>query len=275
MTASLDFHDGESSLSATASGTAAPTATRARPPAARPRPGCGRWSCRWPPRGGCAPCPRTGAGDRRDRRDRRPVGGGAQHVPLALGERAGSRRERLGGQDGIDHPQARVHPPHGVDELLGRRVLHHEAGRPGPHRPRQVTRAPERREDDDPAGRQRRVQLGGGVEAVPAGHLDVQQRHVDVVRGRRGHHFRARSDLGHDLDVGLQPQHRRQRPPYQRLVVGQQHPDHACPQPSRRWTAALTRGPPSARAGTPPAGGSHRTGSGLRRPSRRSPRAAR
>src|SRR6187200_3406502 len=79
-------------------------------------------------------------------------------------------------------------------------------------------------------------------------------------------------DLGHDLDVGLQPEHRRQRPAHQRLVVGQQHPDHPRPPPgvsrvtpqtlnvrnvtplTQRGTTPVTRGPPSARAGTPPEG---------------------
>ena len=91
------------------------------------------------------------------------------------------------------------------------------------HRSRQVAGAAERRQDQHPAARHGRAQPGGGVQAVAAGHLDVEQRDVrgDPQRGRDD--LAAGADLGDHLDVGLQPEHRGQRPADHRLVVGEQH----------------------------------------------------
>ena len=45
-------------------------------------------------------------------------------------------------------------------------------------------------------------------------------------RPGRAEHLVAAADLGHDLDVGLEGQQRRQRLPDHRLVLGEQQPDH-------------------------------------------------
>jgi hypothetical protein len=76
------------------------------------------------------------------------------------------------------------------------------------------------------AGREGRAQRRGGVETVAAGHLDVEERDVRGGLQSGGHHLGARTDLRHHLDVGLQAEHRGQRPPDERLVVGEQHLDH-------------------------------------------------
>ena len=62
--------------------------------------------------------------------DRRPGESQAQHLDLPLRQRTRAAEERFGRQRGIDDPQARVHPPHGIGKLSGGRVLDHEAGGP-------------------------------------------------------------------------------------------------------------------------------------------------
>ena len=81
----------------------------------------------------------------------------------------------------------------------------------------------------NPAGGQGVPQFGGCGEAVLAGHLDVQQRHVRLGAFRCRHHLVARPDLGDHLDVGLQVEHRGHRSTDEGLVVGQQYLDHAIP----------------------------------------------
>jgi oxygen-dependent protoporphyrinogen oxidase len=81
-------------------------------------------------------------------------------------------------RDQIDHPLAGSGPADGHSQLTRGRVLEHEAGRSAGHGPAQVAGAPEGGQHDDPAAGQRRMQRGGGLQAVPSGHLDVEQRHV-------------------------------------------------------------------------------------------------
>ena len=92
----------------------------------------------------------------------------------------------------------------------------------------------ERRHDQHPRGRRDPAYLGGGADAVEPRHLDVEQRDVgavlehgrdDVVPGRH---------LGDDLEVGLQAEQGRERAPHQRLVVGEQQPDHGVTFTGRR-----------------------------------------
>jgi hypothetical protein len=70
------------------------------------------------------------------------------------------------------------------------------------------------------------MQRGRRGQPVRAGHLHVEQG--DVRRGAVGRldHLAAVADRPHDLDVPLEIEHRGQRAADQRLVVGQQHPDH-------------------------------------------------
>jgi hypothetical protein len=55
------------------------------------------------------------------------------------------------------------------------------------HRPAQVPRLAQSGQDQDPAGRQLPVQLGGGGEPVNGGQVDVQHGHVRAVLQRGGH----------------------------------------------------------------------------------------
>ena len=91
----------------------------------------------------------------------------------------------------------------------------------------------------DPARRQPLPQLGGRGQAVAAGHLDVQQRHVRPgVKGRREHLVPARR-LGDDLDVLFQREQGRERSAHHRLVLGEQHADgHRRFSSSASWSAS-------------------------------------
>ena len=55
-------------------------------------------------------------------------------------------------------------------------------------------------------------QRAGGLDAVAAGHLDVQQRDVRPVLAGGGDDFVAAADLGDDLDVVLEVQQGRSAP---------------------------------------------------------------
>ena len=67
----------------------------------------------------------------------------------------------------------------------------------------------------------------GRGQAVEPGHLDVEQRDVRPVATRGGHDdLVAAADLGDDLEVVLELEQRGERGAHQRLVVGEQQPDH-------------------------------------------------
>ena len=82
--------------------------------------------------------------------------------------------------------------------------------------------------------------LGGRGDAVEAGHLDVEQRHVGPVLEHGGEYGVAGPDLGDDLQVGLEPEQGRQGAAHEGLVVGEQQPDAhgrtTCSEkPGERW----------------------------------------
>ncbi len=70
------------------------------------------------------------------------------------------------------------------------------------------------------------MQLPGGGHPVHAGHLHVQQGHVDVVGLDRVEHLVAPAHLGHHRQVGFQVEQGGHRAADQGLVVGQQQFDH-------------------------------------------------
>ena len=73
---------------------------------------------------------------------------------------------------------------------------------------------------------QRLAQRRGRLDAVEAGHLDVEQGHVGaVLAARPATTSSPAADLGDHLEVGLEVEQRRQGAAHERLVVGEQQPD--------------------------------------------------
>jgi hypothetical protein len=97
----------------------------------------------------------------------------------------------------------------------------------GVKRAPQIAGPAERREDQDPDSRQLAAQELGDVEPAGAGHLDVEQGDVGLRGARGAQHLVAAPDLGDDLDVVLEAEQRRERLAHHRLVLGDEHPDHA------------------------------------------------
>ena len=228
---------------------------RASPSPRRPAPpprGCARRASASPRTGSCARSRPTGAAGRRCRRPGRRRGRG-QHVLLAGGQRAvalarAPRRPGRGRRRARPRRRGGWRPP---VRSTGR-VLEQEAGRAAaiarrryPGRPN-VVRMSERH-----AGSSRGERVGRR-EAVAARHLDVEQRDVRALAPRRVEHLVAALDLGHHLDVRLQLEQARERAAHHRLVLGDQHPDHAArpgtrsarPKPPSGRGPAITRRPP-------------------------------
>ncbi|GAA4239262.1 hypothetical protein GCM10022254_58640 [Actinomadura meridiana] len=66
-----------------------------------------------------------------------------------------------------------------------------------------------------------------GLDAVQAGHANVEQDDVRIVFSNGGDRGGAVARLGHDFDVGLGVQDHREAAADEFLVVRQHHPDHA------------------------------------------------
>src|SRR5579872_2015479 len=163
----------------------------------------------------------------RNLRDSRAMRRGGQHLTLALGEGIGARRERLGGERGINHMLAGHHPPNCRRKLRRWGILQEIARCAALHRAPQVAGPPEGGQDEDAARGQLRMEIRRRRDAVTAGHLDVEQRHVRPGFQRRRQHLVAPTHFGYDLEVILQREQRGQRAAYQRLVLRQQYPHHA------------------------------------------------
>ena len=99
--------------------------------------------------------------------------------------------------------------------------------RAGLHRPAEVARPPEGRHDDRPTARQGGPELGSGAEAVESRHLDVEQGDVGADLEGRGHDLVAAGDVRDDLEIKLEAQQRDDRAADERLVLGDEDPDHA------------------------------------------------
>src|SRR5262249_60379279 len=83
---------------------------------------------------------------------------------------------------------------------------------------------------------------------IPAGQLDVHQGHPRLAPAGRLEHLVAPGHLGDDLEVGLELQEPADRSPEHRLVLRDQHPDHAGAGSSATPSAGTetwTRKPPS------------------------------
>lgn len=95
---------------------------------------------------------------------------------------------------------------------------------------------------DDEAGHRRGESAKGfgHGDAVGAGHLQVEDGHVDLVHPSHGDGLRPGSGLRDDLEVVLQPEQRGEGVTEQVFVVGQQQSDHG-PPPACRLSGHGTR----------------------------------
>ena len=89
----------------------------------------------------------------------------------------------------------------------------------------------------------------GRLDAVKAGHADVEQAHVGAQAPRQLDGRPAVGRLAHDLDPGLGIEDHREPGPHQLLVVGDEDPDAHGPLPR----GAAPRRPSSPRSGPGPA----------------------
>src|SRR5262249_8925836 len=86
--------------------------------------------------------------------------------------------------------------------------------------------------------------LPGGLDAVDRGHLDVDERDVRAVLGGKRHRLVAVGGLGDHLDVVFRFEQGPDAAADQRLVVGEEDPDH---DGARTGSSARPWKPPSAR----------------------------
>ena len=162
-----------------------PRASPSPRPPGRPRPGSARRSSRSPRTGSCARCPgqEEPAGDVGDRG---AVGRGPQHVGAPGRSAASPRCQRGGGEVRSMTRSPAITAPDAAARSATGASLTRKPAAPDLHRPAQEARPAERGEDDRPAVGDRRRQRPGGLDAVTAGHLDVEQGDVGPVLARGG-----------------------------------------------------------------------------------------
>ena len=85
----------------------------------------------------------------------------------------------------------------------------------------------ERRQDDDLGRGRARADEAQRGEAVHPGHADVHEDDVRTVGVDRREHLRAVLRLADDLEVVGAAEHHRQPGAHERVVVDDQHADHA------------------------------------------------
>nr|BFE85522.1 hypothetical protein GCM10020093_081230 [Planobispora longispora] len=138
----------------------------------------------------------------------------------------------------------------GLDERRGLDVLVEEPRRPGPHRRGHVTAVADRGQHQHA---RRQAPLGEPyqrAETVEDRHLQIEQEHVRGERLHQVHRLGPVTRLSHHVEVVLQVQEGAQPLSDDRMVVGDQHPDHtgtsirtSVPRPGSDVTRRL---PPSA-----------------------------
>ena len=173
------------------------------------------------------------------------------------------RRPHVGPAGGVQHPgrhlgvepgRAAGHGAGGGDQVVGRGVLEHEAGRAGVERAPEHVVVVEGREDQHGRRVAPRPEAAGGGHPVDPAHAHVHQHHVGPVGGDGVDHLVAVVALGHDLEPVLGPEDAGHPGPHDRLVVDDQHPDHVGTSDARRrpatgWEAGLDPPAVARRAG--------------------------
>jgi hypothetical protein len=141
---------------------------------------------------------------------------------------ARERRDQAAGDARGEQGVAAGGDPHRADQILRLGVLEQEAARAGPQRLVDVIVGLERGQDDDlhPGQGAVRGDPAGGLEAIDPGHPDVHQDHVGALGARQLHRLLAVDRLADHLDVSVRLEQHPEAGPDQRLVVGEEHPDH-------------------------------------------------
>src|SRR6185503_8689883 len=170
--------------------------------------------------------------------------GQAQHLAFAVVQRIGLR-PGFQRQLRIDRPATALHGAQRLGEVLGGRVLVQVAGHARIQRTAQEAGSREGG-DDDHLDRQL-VALDALRQLQPgeAGHLDVGDQYVGLQPLQLAPCHLAVAGQAQHLDVGFEVEQRRQRTAHHRLVLGQQHADHA----ALSWSASAGIGRAFAAAG--------------------------
>jgi hypothetical protein len=172
-------------------------------------------------------------GELRERRRRVRPGSRPADVVLDQAPDDLGREQRVAGGDGA----------HGGGELARRRALEQEAAGARAERLIDVLVVVERGEHEDAcADAGVGLEPSRGLDPVDARHPDVHEHDVGRCAQRRLERLGAVRGLADHRDVVLALEDRPEPAPHQRLVVGEQDPDHGAASTGRR---ARTRNPPS------------------------------
>src|SRR5207248_3211349 len=197
------------------------------------------------------------------------------HLSFPLGQdvEVGRRHPSLFGTPGElrDQParhgwrQQRIAPGYdanGLQQFRGFDVLHHKTTGTGAERLEHILVHLERGQDQHAQPRQGSISHDSPsrFETINAGHTDVHQHHVGALLSSPADGLLAVGRLSHDLDIGGRTEKHLEPGAHERLIVGQQHPDHEMApfvgSAARTWNPWPGRGP----AWSPP-----RTGAPARR----------
>src|SRR5205823_4361351 len=184
------------------------------------------------------------------------------HLSLPLGQdvEVGRRHPSLLGTPGElrDQPprhgwrQQRIAPGYdanGLQQFRGFDVLHHKTTGTGAERLEHILVHLERGQDQHPQPRQGSISHDSPsrFEAINAGHTDVHQHHVGSRLPSPADGLLAVGRLSDDLDIGGRTEKHLEPGAHERLIVGQQHPDHEMApfvgSAARTWNPWPGRGP--------------------------------
>jgi hypothetical protein len=143
-------------------------------------------------------------------------GCGAAHELFDEAARDGGGEKGVAGGDGAD----------GVGELLGADVLDEKAAGAGLHGLVDVLVEVEGGEDEDACGAVIVQKAARGLEPVEFGHADVHEDHVGCELAGACEGLESVGRLADDLDVLLGFEDHPKAAAHERLVVGDEHPDH-------------------------------------------------
>src|SRR5437899_2002110 len=178
-----------------------------------------------------------------------------EHLALPIGESPdeGPVDARARSNLGLDKPtgagwsQKRIpggDQPDGRHQVFGRRVLEDEAARSGAEGLVDVLVCVKCGHDEDPECRVLIDHLPGRREAVESRHPDVHEHHLRAVTPSRDQSVLSIDSLADHFNVGLALEDQSKSGSDHRLIVCDQHPDHAVSYGRR----ARTRKPPPWRA---------------------------
>src|SRR5579884_1247827 len=130
--------------------------------------------------------------------------GSGKHLALAFSERIVSLAECGKRQIGINNALARHDAPDGSRQFSRRGIFEKKTDHPTFHSPAQVARTSKGGQDHHAACWHLIAQIGGSLQAILAGHLDIKQSHIRMGGLRSLHYFITTSNLRHNLNVALE-----------------------------------------------------------------------